>query len=198
MLNINGKTDPSYRYKMNPIKFTINGKGNGIFTIIHNLNDIGKSINHPENLLLKFLSTYFGSISNEEKCSITGSYTDVQLQNAIQIYINRFVLCPACCIPETIPILRKESKKNILLDLKCSACGKTSEVKTNNKTEDKIKDLIIKHIEKYDWQLSNKGNMVTSISALIPTFESSESSEQSLPGQIEDSINQDNSINPFD
>ena len=40
---------------MNPIKFTISGKGNGIFTIIHNLNDIGKSINHPENLLLKSL-----------------------------------------------------------------------------------------------------------------------------------------------
>jgi len=188
MLNINGKSDPSYRYKMNPIKFTINGKGNGIFTIIHNLNDIGKSLNHPENLLLKFLSTYFGSISNDEKSSITGSYTDIQLQNAIQVYINRFVLCPACCIPETVPILRKESKKNTLLDLKCSACGKTSEVKTNNKIEDKIKDLIIKHIEKYDWQLSNKGNMVTSTSSL---FESNES-EQSIPGQVEDSIN------PFD
>ena len=75
MLNINGKSDPSYRYKMNPIKFTINGKGNGIFTIIHNLNDIGKSINHPENLLLKFLSTYFGSISNEEKCATSTSST---------------------------------------------------------------------------------------------------------------------------
>jgi len=162
MLNINGKNDPSYRYKMNPIKSSISGKGNGISTLIHNLNEIGKSLNHPEILLLKFLSSYFGSIANEEKNCITGTYTDLQLQNAIQIYINRFVICPSCCIPETIPILRKESKKNILLDLKCSACGKVSEIKCNNKAEDKIKELIVKHIEKYGWQITTKGNMITS------------------------------------
>jgi len=219
MLNINGKNDSSYRYKMNPIKSSINGKGNGIFTILHNLNDISASLNHPDNLLLKFLSYYFGSIANEEKFSITGSYSELQLQEALQIYINRFVLCPFCSIPETTPVLRKETKKNILLDLKCYACGKTSEIKCNNKIEEKMKDLIIKYIEKYNWQISNKGNMVNSLSmnslkslstnnlkslsantinsSSINSINSLSESFQ-IESNLEDGINLDEAINPFD
>ena len=210
MLNINGKNDSSYRYKMNPIKSSINGKGNGIFTTIHNLNDISTSLNHPSNLILKFLSYYFGSNLNEY--SLTGSYSQLQLQEAIQVYINKFVLCPSCSIPETIPILRKETKKNTLLDLKCSACGKISEVKSNNKIEDKMKELIIKYIEKYNWQISNNGNMVNlrSVSSLSSIHSSSMNSinsystnnlnlffEQSDISR-EVSINPDEDINPFD
>jgi len=156
MLNINGKNDSSYRYKMQPVKSTINGKG----TQLMNLDEISNALNHPPILLLKFLSLSFGSISNEEKMSITGGYTDTQIQEALQIYINRFVICPACSIPETIPQLKKESKKNILLELKCSACGKTSEVKCNNKNEEKTKDVIISFLNKNEWIIKNKGNMV--------------------------------------
>ena len=160
MLNINGKNDSSYRYKMQPVKSTINGKGNGIFTMLMNLDEISNALNHPPILLLKFLSLSFGSISNEEKIFITGGYTDTQIQETLQIYINRFVICPACSIPETIPQLKKESKKNILLELKCSACGKTSEVKCNNKNEEKTKDVIISFLNKNEWIIKNKGNMV--------------------------------------
>ena len=160
MLNINGKNDSSYRYKMPQVKSTISGQGNGIFTIINNMNDISYSLNQPPILLLKFLSSSFGSIPNEEKMSITGSYTEKQIQDNIQLYINRFVLCPACNIPETIPQVKKETKKNILLELKCSACGKISEVKSNNKNEDKMKDSIISFLNKNEWIVQNKGNMV--------------------------------------
>jgi hypothetical protein len=53
MLNINGKNDLSYRYKMIPVKSTISGKGNGIFTIINNLDDVSSSLSQPSILLLK-------------------------------------------------------------------------------------------------------------------------------------------------
>jgi len=48
MLNINGKNDSSYRYKMQPVKSTINGKG----TQLMNLDEISNALNHPPILLL--------------------------------------------------------------------------------------------------------------------------------------------------
>jgi translation initiation factor 5 len=160
MLNINGKDDISYRYKMIPIASTINGKGNGIYTTVLNLNEVCKYINQPPILILKFLSLNFGSMNNDEKMTITGGYNSDELQKALQIYINRFVICPSCMIPETIPQINKESKKLIKLELKCSSCGLTSEIKCNNKSEIKIYDLIIKYLEKNEWSIASKGIMV--------------------------------------
>ena len=159
MLNINGSEDNSYRYKMPILQCAIKGNGNGIYTIITNLNDISKYINHSPTLLLKFLSTYNGSMANEEKMSITGSYTADELQKSLQIYINRFVICPKCSIPETIPQVNKQSKKNITLELKCSSCGSISTVLCN-KNEMKAYDLIVKYLEKNQWA-TTKGTMVS-------------------------------------
>jgi len=161
MININGKEDSSYRYKMCAINSTTQGKGNGISTTIQNLNDVCKYINQPPELIIKFLSSHNGAMCNIEKKNITGSYTSGKLQEDLQIYINRFVICPTCSVPETIPQLNKESKKNIKLELKCSACGKTSEIKYKNNSEIKISELIIKYLEKNDWIISSKGIMVS-------------------------------------
>jgi len=160
MININGSEDNSYRYKMPVLQCAIKGNGNGIYTIITNLNDVSKYINHPPNLLLKFMSTYNGSMANEEKMSITGSYTSVELHKTLQIYINRFVICPKCNIPETIPQINKQSKKNIILELKCSSCGSISSVLCNNKNEIKACDLIVKYLEKNLWT-TTKETMVS-------------------------------------
>ena len=159
MININGTNDSSYRYKMPALSTTIAGKGNGIFTIVNNLNEVAKFLNHPPSLLIKFLSVYLGSMCNEEKVSITGGYKTDELQKVLQIYINRFVICPACGVPETIPNL-KGSKKNITIELKCSACGKLSEIICNNKNEQRGLELIVKYLEKNPWINISKGNMV--------------------------------------
>lgn len=159
MININGSKDNSYRYKMPVFQCEIKGNGNGIYTIITNLNDVSKYINHPPTLLLKFLSTYNGSMANEEKMSITGRYTSDELQKTIQIYINRFVICSKCSIPETIPQINKQSKKNIILELKCSSCGSISSILCN-KNEMKAYELIVKYLEKNSWT-TTKGTMVS-------------------------------------
>ncbi len=185
MLNINGKVDDSYRYKMPALKSNINGKGNGIFTIITNLPDICKYLNHPPNLLLKFLSAYNGSMANDEKISITGGYSSDELQKALQVYINRFVICPKCGVPETIPQLKKESKKNISLELKCSSCGTISNVSCNNKNETKAYELIVKYLEKNNWTVSSKGTMVVTESKV--SIDSKESNDNDC----------DDEINPF-
>ena len=176
MLNINGSEDNSYRYKMPILHCAIKGNGNGIYTIITNLNDVSKYINHPHHLLLKFLSTYNGSMANEEKMSITGSYTSDELQKTLQVYINRFVICPKCNIPETIPQINKQSKKNITLELKCSSCGSISSVLCN-KNEMKAYDLIVKYLEKNQW-VTTKGTMVSfGYKNDIPSNETNEEDE---------------------
>ena len=159
MININGSKDNSYRYKMPVFQCEIKGNGNGIYTIITNLNDVSKYINHPPTILLKFLSSYNGSMANEEKMSITGRYTSDELQKTIQIYINRFVICSKCNIPETIPQINKQSKKNIILELKCSSCGSISSILCN-KNEMKAYELIVKYLEKNAWT-TTKGTMVS-------------------------------------
>lgn len=159
MLNVNGKNDDSYRYKMPSIKSFISGKGNGIQTNITNLNDVCKYINQPPMLILKFISVFNGAMAIESKMSITGSYTNEDLQKVLQVYINRFVICPKCGVPETVPILKKENKKNVEIELKCSSCGTQSQINYNNKQEMKASEIIIKYLEKNEWSI-NKGTMV--------------------------------------
>lgn len=177
MLNINGKVDENYRYKMPAIKSTIAGKGNGITTIFQNLQDVGKYLNQPPVLLLKYLSTYNGSMANDEKMSITGGYNNEELQKALQVYINRFVICPKCGVPETLPQLKKEGKKNVTLELKCSSCGTVSCVACNSKIETKTTELIIKYLEKNEWSVSNKGTMVKQETKSVSSNELTEEEE---------------------
>ena len=184
MLNINGKDDPTYRYKMEAINSKINGRGNGISTTILNLKDVAKYINHPPSLILKFLSLHFGSMYNEDTNTITGGYTNEELQKSLQLYINRFVICPSCLVPETIPQLNKVNKKSSILEVKCSSCGKTSEIKFNNKLETKMAEVIIKYLEKNEWSISSKGFMVNQKNPVENSIDSKNNLE-------------DDEINPF-
>ena len=59
MMNIVGtdKTkalDPHYRYKMPALEIRV-GSGNGIKTILDNLDDISKALKRPPELILKYL-----------------------------------------------------------------------------------------------------------------------------------------------
>lgn len=189
MLNINGKPDSNYRYKMPPIKCSISGKGNGIQTTINNIADVCKYLNQPPIIILKFLSSFYGAILIEDKLTITGSYTEDELQKALQVYINKFIICPKCGVPEIIPMIKKESKKSSQLEAKCSSCGTLSTIGCNSKIESKTAEIIIKYLEKNEWSV-NKGILVKN--------EKSSSSGSSSNGDNE--LKQDldeEEINPF-
>jgi len=192
MLNINGKVDENYRYKMPAIKSTTAGKGNGVYTIFQNLQDVGKYLNQPPIILLKYLSTFNGSMANDEKMTITGGYSTEELQKALQVYINRFVICPKCGVPETLPQLKKEGKKNITLELKCSSCGTVSCVGCTSKIETKTADLIIKYLDKNEWCVSNKGTMVKQDTKSNSSVESNEDQVESNEDEEDE-----NEYNPF-
>ena len=87
MINVNNSNDLFYRYKMEKVNIINKGFGNGLFTIINNLENIAKSINTPLEILYKYIATDLGSNYNEKKKSINGHYTQEKIQESIYKYI---------------------------------------------------------------------------------------------------------------
>jgi translation initiation factor 5 len=159
MININKSEDISYRYKMPKVSVKFAGNGNGKFTIINNMNEIASAINSPCEIVFKFISYSCGSAFNEKDQSITGHHSNIQ--DIIFEYIDNFVICPTCSIPELNYYLEKISAKKNNLICRCSACGTIHKLKNTNKINDKCIDTIIKFLTKEgNWITSNSGTMV--------------------------------------
>lgn len=159
-INMNGnENDTSYRYKMPAFNVQVAGKGNGIYTIFNNINDISKVINHPVEVILKYIAAVTGSNYIQAKNTITGTHTSDELKQLILLYIKYLVMCPVCNIPETVPEV-EGSKKNVKLKLCCSACKNVSIVKSPNKHIDKGNDIIIKYLNAGGAWKTTKGTMV--------------------------------------
>jgi len=156
-ININKSQDENYRYKMPIVSIKIGGAGNGIFTVINNIDEIAEAINTPPEILYKYISYTLGSAFNEKKKSFTGHHNNIQ--DIIFDYINTFVICPACHVPELTYYLHKISAKKNILESKCSACGKINSIKASNKIVDKCIDTIIKYLSREGNWITNKGNM---------------------------------------
>ena len=156
MLNVNGSNDDFYRYKMDMVNVSNKGNGNGQFTIINNLDKICKTINTPPEILYKYIANDLGSSYNEKKNSLTGTHTQETIQQSIFKYINNFVICTKCGIPE----INYSLKNKNTIESKCSACGSYNVIKNNNKINLKVNDLILKYLEKNKNWTVTKGNMV--------------------------------------
>lgn len=159
MLNINNSEDISYRYQMAKISIKHGGNGNGKYTTLNNIDDIAQSLNAPSEIICKFISFSCGSSYNEKDKSITGHHTNIQ--NIIFDYINNFVICPSCNIPELIYYLEKISSKKYNLICKCSACGNINKLKNSNKINEKCIDTIIKYLIRENNWINTNGNMVS-------------------------------------
>lgn len=124
-LNIGGSSDPFHRYKMPSITIRIENK-NGGTTIIENIDKIAEKINRTPNEIQKVFSKSLSccvKYNNDKGIVIAAKKEQIELQNILNDYINKFVLCPICHIPETTMVIAK--KKTTLT---CAACGKTSTI----------------------------------------------------------------------
>ena len=160
LLNINNKIDPNYRYKMQSACISHTGSGKNSNTIINNLDKIADNLGHMGLIILKFISYRFGTNIDKKKKSIKGHYTQSNIQDEIFNYINFFVICSNCEIPELIPQLKIKSKKKTDVLFKCSACGKFSTIQKSLETfNKKTIDSIKKCLEKDEW-IIKKGIIV--------------------------------------
>ncbi|KAK3331958.1 domain found in IF2B/IF5-domain-containing protein [Cercophora scortea] len=118
--------DPFYRYKMERIQTKIEGKGNGIKTVVVNLSSVAQSLARPGAYLIKYFGFELGAQTNvdppDDRWIINGAHEASKLQELLDGFIAKFVLCQGCKNPETDVHI----KDNILLD--CKACGRQSKV----------------------------------------------------------------------
>lgn len=116
--------DPFYRYKMPRILSKIEGKGNGIKTVIPNLVDVGKAIGRPASYVTKFFGAELGALSTcDERAAkyiVNGVHDAEKLQQLLDVFIAKFVLCASCENPETFLSV---SKKDGSVLRSCQACG---------------------------------------------------------------------------
>jgi translation initiation factor 5 len=136
MLNIPSyKEDPAYRYKMPALITKVEGRGNGIKTNLVNLAEVAKSLKVPIEYPLKFFGaelgaqTQFKKIKGEQRAILNGSVTTKDLQQLLDKFIEKFVLCPRCSYPEIHIVV---TKKGILFS-DCSACGEHRQMDNSHK-----------------------------------------------------------------
>ncbi|SJK85923.1 translation initiation factor eIF-5 [Babesia microti strain RI] len=116
------RDDPNYRYKMPKIVSRIEGRGNGIKTNIANMGDISRALKRPPMYPTKFFGCELGAMAkfeeSEEKALINGAHNERDLATILDKFIEMYVLCPNCQLPEIDVFVRKGS-----LVYSCNACG---------------------------------------------------------------------------
>lgn len=129
---------------MERLQSKVEGKGNGIKTVIVNLSSVASSLSRPPSCecfqyglgslfahdcidVIKYFGFELGAQTNnnpaDDRWIINGSHEASKLQDYLDGFISRFVLCKKCKNPET-DVNIKDGR--ILLD--CKACGQRSDV----------------------------------------------------------------------
>jgi translation initiation factor 5 len=120
-------TDPFYRYKMEKIQSKIEGKGNGIKTVIVNLPSVAHSLSRPAAYVIKYFGFELGAQANakpsDDRWIINGAHDAAKLQDYLDGFISKFVLCKKCKNPETDVNIKDEK-----ITLDCKACGQRTDV----------------------------------------------------------------------
>lgn len=66
-LNIDGSSDPSYRYRMPRILGKVEGRGNGIKTALPNVVAVSKALKRPPDQITKFFGCELGALSKYDE-----------------------------------------------------------------------------------------------------------------------------------
>jgi len=135
VINIQGTTavdDPEYRYKMPAIIGKVEGRGNGIKTAIPNMTQVALALHRDPGEVTKFFGCELGAqttwVLDTERSIVNGAHTTSDLQVNLFKYIEKFVLCPNCRLPETDYKVR-----NGVIYSACGACGAKEMVDMSHK-----------------------------------------------------------------
>ncbi|XP_041981398.1 eukaryotic translation initiation factor 5 [Aricia agestis] len=124
-VNVNRNVaDAFYRYKMPRICAKVEGKGNGIKTVIVNMVEVAKALGRPATYPTKYFGCELGAQTQfdykNERFIVNGSHDSAKLQDLLDGFIRKFVLCPECDNPETELIV---SQRRNTISQGCKACG---------------------------------------------------------------------------
>ncbi|EGF77070.1 hypothetical protein BATDEDRAFT_37464 [Batrachochytrium dendrobatidis JAM81] len=116
-------SDKFYRYKMPRLISKVEGKGNGIKTVIPNMTEVARALSRPPMYPTKFFGCELGAQvifdAANDRHIVNGAHDAEKLQSLLDTFIDKFVLCPSCKNPETDLVITKD--EFIMRD--CKACG---------------------------------------------------------------------------
>ncbi|KAL5534719.1 hypothetical protein ACEPAG_1183 [Sanghuangporus baumii] len=125
--------DKFYRYRMPVLLTKIEGKGNGIKTVVPNMSDIARALSRPPTYPTKFFGCELGAQTTfDEKGDryiVNGAHDATRLRELLDQFIDKFVLCGECKNPETDLIITKGD----IIIRDCKACGQRTTVDMRHK-----------------------------------------------------------------
>ena len=92
----------------------------GAFTRFTNLGDIASTLDREEEHVHRFVQRELGTSGQlgDGRARYNGSFSDRELDAAVQAYVEEYVLCSECGLPDTR--LERENRTPML---RCDACG---------------------------------------------------------------------------
>jgi translation initiation factor 2 subunit 2 len=96
-------------------------------TMIQNFTEVTEALNRDPQHVLKFLLRELGTAGNLEgtRAILQGKFTHYLINDKIEDYVKRFIMCHECNRPDT-KIIREDR----IFILKCEACGAKAPLKT--------------------------------------------------------------------
>jgi translation initiation factor 5 len=112
-----------------PVLLTkIEGKGNGIKTVVPNMSDVARALSRPPTYPTKFFGSELGAQTSvdekNDRYIVNGAHDATRLRELLDGFIEKFVLCGSCKNPETDLIITK----NEMIVRDCKACGERTSV----------------------------------------------------------------------
>ncbi|KAJ9101397.1 hypothetical protein QFC19_005170 [Naganishia cerealis] len=118
---------------MPPIQSKVEGRGNGIKTAIVNLSEVSRALGRPASYIVKYFGSELGAQTSmdedKNRYLVNGVHDANELQDSLDGFINKFVLCANCKNPETE--IQIKEKDNLQRD--CKACGHVSIIDPRHK-----------------------------------------------------------------
>ena len=123
MAEIPKRTSSGERFELPRIQ----GIRMGSRTIVQNFKEIADRMNRDPSHLLKFLSKELATAATTDgtRAILQGVFKVESMNRLLNIYTQRFVICPVCKRPDT-----KMDRQERYTFLTCEACGARSSIST--------------------------------------------------------------------
>ncbi|EKM78817.1 hypothetical protein AGABI1DRAFT_114395 [Agaricus bisporus var. burnettii JB137-S8] len=186
--------DKFYRYRMPLLTTKIEGKGNGIKTVVPNMADVARALTRPPAYPTKFFGCELGAQTSfdekNDRYIVNGAHDANRLRELLDGFIEKFVLCKSCKNPETdLVILKSGRHEEIIRD--CKACGERTGVDMRHKlTTFILKNPPVK--SKKDKKRNNAGTAAASVGGSNSPTHDTEDAEGA--DQIHDAAESDDEL----
>jgi translation initiation factor 2 beta subunit (eIF-2beta)/eIF-5 len=124
------ENDPNYRYKMPAAVLNQRGRHSGFRTVITNGTLIAKALHTKPLYLCKYLGAEFGAPAALDDIGafvLRGAHTARSIAQHINKFIELFILCPKCRLPETTLYSDKHVR------VVCNSCGYNETLRSAHK-----------------------------------------------------------------